>query len=61
MDPLKLTLTVEEMAAAIGVSRTTAYNLANSKGFPTIRVGRKILISASGLERWVEENQGRCV
>ncbi len=57
----QLTMTVEEMAKVLGISRPVAYNLANITGFPAIRVGRRILISKAGLERWVSEQEGRGV
>lgn len=50
----KLTLTVAEAAELLGVSLPTAYELAHSEGFPTLRIGRKLLISRVGLELWVD-------
>ena len=50
----KLTLTVAEAAELLGVSLPTAYELAHSEGFPTLRIGRKLLISRAGLELWVD-------
>ncbi len=35
---LPYTLSVEELAAFLGISRVGAYNLAHAKGFPTLRV-----------------------
>lgn len=55
----KLTLTVDEMAVALGVSRPKAYELAKSSGFPAINVGRRIVISKNGLERWLEQQSQR--
>ena len=51
----KYTMSVDEMAAAVGVSRPKAYELVNSEGFPVIRIGRRIRIPVAGLERWIEE------
>ena len=51
----KLTFSIPEAAKVIGISKTKMYELARTKGFPTILVGKRILISAKGLERWVEE------
>ena len=48
-------ISVDELAKAFDVSRPTAYQLAHSAGFPAIRIGRRILIPVSGLERWIEE------
>ena len=44
MDDLPLTLCVEDIAGILGISRVMAYNLCHSKGFPAVRMGRRILI-----------------
>lgn len=51
----KLTMSVEEMGAELGISRPLAYELAKREGFPAIRIGRRIRISRDGLQRWVLE------
>lgn len=51
----KLTLSIPEAAKVIGVSDTKMYQLARTAGFPTVHLGGRILVSAKGLERWVEE------
>jgi excisionase family DNA binding protein len=44
-----------EMGAALGVSRKTAYDLANSEGFPVVRIGTRKFIHRAGLEQWIEK------
>lgn len=44
-----LTLTVDEAAALIGVSRSTAYDLVATEELPTVRLRRRILVPASAL------------
>lgn len=44
-----LTLTVDEAAALIGVSRSTANELAATDELPTVRLRRRILVPASAL------------
>lgn len=51
----KLTLSVPEAAKILGIGNNKMYQLARTKGFPTIQLGNRLLISAKGLERWVEE------
>jgi excisionase family DNA binding protein len=51
----KLTLTISEMAEALGISNPKAYALAHTEGFPTLRCGRKLLILKQGLLKWLEE------
>lgn len=51
----KLTLSVAEAAKVVGISDRYMYDLVKTEGFPTIRVGKRLLVSAKGLERWLEE------
>lgn len=52
----KLTYSPKEAAKAIGIALPTVYELAASKGFPAIKVGRRILIPIDALQRWLEES-----
>ncbi len=52
----KLTLSVRELAERLGVSTPVAYNMVHMKGFPVIRVGKRLLIPVAGLERWLEDS-----
>ena len=51
----KLTLSIPEAAKRIGISDTSMRQLARTAGFPAFHVGSRLLISAKGLEAWVEE------
>lgn len=53
--PQKLTYSVAEAAEALGVSKTTMYQIIRIKGFPVIAVGNKRLIPIESFKRWVEE------
>lgn len=46
-------MTVEELASYLHVSRVTAYLLSGREGFPSFRVGRRILIDVRGLDAWI--------
>lgn len=52
----KKTLTVEETMKYLGISRSTIYELVNSKGFPSFRIGKKILVNVDALEEWIKAN-----
>ena len=55
----KLTFTVDEMAAALGISRPVAYELSRKDGFPAIRVSeRRIISPRDSLMRWLEKQAG---
>ena len=51
----KLTLSIPEAARRLGISDTTMRQLVRTAGFPSFNVGQRILVSAKGLETWVEE------
>lgn len=51
----KLTYSVQEAAAAVGISTSRMYQLVKSEGFPVVQIGRRLRVSKKGLERWVEE------
>ena len=55
----KLTYSVAEAAQVLGIGETRMRQLARTDGFPTIRVGKRLLISIKGLERWVEEQAAK--
>ena len=55
----KLTVSVPEAAKLLGVSKTTAYELAHSEDFPAFSVGNRLLVSVAGLEKWVEEQAAK--
>ena len=52
-----LTMTVEEAAAALNISRSLAYEAARDGRIPTIRIGRRLLVSRRALEKLLEEPQ----
>ncbi|MHB1486639.1 MAG: helix-turn-helix domain-containing protein [Acidimicrobiales bacterium] len=50
----RLTMTVEEAATALGISRATAYEAVSRGEIPAIRIGRRILIPKVALEKLLE-------
>ena len=58
-EDLPLMLSVPEMAAALGISRAGAYELARSEGFPTLRIGTRIVIPKDELREWIKRNMGK--
>ena len=57
-EDLPLMLSVPEMAAALGISRAGAYELARSEGFPALKIGNRIVIPKDSLQKWVNQNIG---
>lgn len=54
-EDLPLMLSVPEMAAALGISRAGAYELARSEGFPALRIGTRIVVPKDKLQEWVDK------
>ena len=49
----KLAYSVKELPEVLGISRPTAYELVHRSDFPTISVGKRILIPKAALDRWL--------
>ena len=58
-EDLPLMLSVPEIAAALGISRAGAYELARSEGFPALRIGTRIVIPKDELREWIRRNMGK--
>ena len=54
IDQLPITLCAEEVASVLGISRAGAYTLMHSKGFPTIKIGKRMLVPKEKLVEWME-------
>ena len=54
-DELPITLRAEQVAAVLGISRANAYNLMRSEGFPTLHIGKRMLVPRDKLVRWMDE------
>lgn len=54
----KKLITVKEFVSEYGIGTNKAYEIVNSKGFPIIRLGKKILIVRDRLDEWLENNIG---
>ena len=50
---VRATATIEEVAAAFGIARSTAYELAKADRLPVpvIRLGRRMVVSRAALDR----------
>lgn len=51
----KLCISVPEMAKQLGISRPKACELANSEGFPAIRIGKRIVIPYAAFADWLQK------
>lgn len=54
-DQLPLALSAEEVSQVLGISRANAYALMHSKGFPTLKIGKRMTVPKDKLIAWMEK------
>lgn len=54
MSDERLTVTVEEAARVLGISRAFAYVLVKNEELPSVRLGRRVVVPRRALERILE-------
>ena len=54
LDQLPITLSANQVAQVLGISRANAYTLMHAKGFPTIQIGKRMVVPKSKLVEWME-------
>ena len=59
MNEQKLTITVDEVAAELGICRPVAYELVHRDDFPVVHVGRRLVIPREAFVRWLEAQAGQ--
>ena len=52
---LPLTLSVPEVAAALGISRARGYELVRSNSFPKIKIGNRIIVPKDKFIAWMDK------
>ena len=55
-DDLPLFLNVELVAKVLGVSPSSGYELMHEAGFPTLRIGSRMVVPKEKFIAWVEEH-----
>lgn len=52
-------LTPKDIQRIFSIGKNRAYDLMNSSGFPTIRIGSRMYVSQRALDRWVDTYTGK--
>lgn len=47
-------MNARQVADYLGISKQGAYNLMNTESFPTLRVGKRLLVSTDRFLEWIE-------
>ena len=50
---LPMALNAKQVAAVLGISRAGAYNLMRSEGFPTLFIGKRMVVPKDRLMDWL--------
>lgn len=57
-EQLPLMLNATQLSEALGISRAGAYELMHSKDFPTLRIGKRMMVSKEQFIQWVDRKSG---
>lgn len=55
LEQLPLALSAEDVAQVLGISRANAYILMRSKGFPTIKIVKRMTVPKDKLIEWIDK------
>ena len=55
-EELPLTLCAENVAAVLGISRTNAYVLLHQEDFPTLHIGKRLLVPRDKFIQWINDS-----
>lgn len=56
VEDLPITLNAQDVAAVLGISRANAYSLMHTRGFPTLQIGKRMVVPKDKLIAWISEN-----
>ena len=52
---VKLTISISELSQYLGIGLSASYTLVHSQGFPVVKIGNRLLVPLSELEKWLSE------
>ncbi len=58
LDNLPDFFSMADFAAVFGVSRATAYRMAEQGKLPHLRIGKRIILSRGHLKQWIDAQMG---
>ena len=59
-DELPLFLNADTVAKTLGIAISSCYELQKEKDFPSITIGKRIVVPKEAFIQWVEEKSRRC-
>ena len=58
-EELPLYLNADTVAKLLGISISSAYELMNEEGFPSVRIGKRLIVPKEKQQAWVESHLGK--
>ena len=58
-EELPLYLNADTVSKLLGISISSAYELMNEEGFPSVRIGKRLIVPKENLQAWVESHFGK--
>ncbi len=55
---LPAVMTMRHVQEILGISRVKSYELANTHGFPLVRIGRAMRVPREAFLRWLDQRAG---
>lgn len=49
------TLNAQQVAEILGIAKNSAYTLMHSEGFPTLHIGKRLLVPKEKLLQWMDD------
>ena len=56
LDQLPVSLNADQVAAVLGISRANAYQQMHQYGFPTLKIGKRLVVPKDKLIQWMDKN-----
>jgi len=60
-DNLPTMLNVNDVADILDLSKTKVYELMNSNEFPTLRIGKRMMVSKEQFVNWINRKSGEMI
>ncbi|MBR6862423.1 MAG: helix-turn-helix domain-containing protein [Acidaminococcaceae bacterium] len=55
IEQLSFTLNAQQVVDLLGIAKNSAYTLMHSEGFPTLHIGRRLVVPKEKLLQWMDE------
>ena len=58
LQQMPMMLDVKDLTAILGLSRAGVYQLMHRKDFPTLKIGKRMLVPKDSFGEWIAQNIG---